>query len=333
MPANKEALVRYRAINRCLIERRISTKDDLIEACTEAVGAHVSWRTIAGDIKAMRQDEQLGYIAPIKNIKNEGYIYTDENYSIDSIPLKKEELTAISFAAKLLKQYSQVNLFSTFSGAVEKISEKVDMHIRENDTTDLGDVISFEQTTSDGGSNHINQLLQHIRQKTVVRMEYHSFSSNTRGSHILHPYFLKEYRNRWYVVGYHETRKKVITLALERIEAIEPDYSVTYQPSSFDVNSYYKHAVGVSVTNDPPEEIIFEISHQGYRYIERQPIHHSQKCLDNSQEKVTVGMTAIINYELKSTLLSLGSDINVLQPESLRSFLKNEANKILKHYQ
>lgn len=332
MPANKEALVRYRAINRCLIERRISTKEDLIDACTEAVGAHVSWRTIAGDIKAMRQDEQLGYLAPIKNIKNEGYIYTEKSYSIDSIPLKKDELTAISFAARLLKQYSQVDLFSTFSGAVEKLSEKVDLHIRENDTTDLGDVISFEKSTTDGGSNYINAFLQHIRQQTVVQIKYHSFSSNTTRSHIIHPYFLKEYRNRWYVVGFHETYQEIRTLALERIKEIEPDYATSYRPSTFDVNSYYQHAVGVSITNEPPIDIIFEISPQGYRYIETQPIHHSQTCIEQTDNKVTVKLNAILNYELKSTLLALGADICVLEPLALKAFFKEEAQSILKHY-
>ncbi|MBO6517796.1 MAG: WYL domain-containing protein [Bacteroidia bacterium] len=332
MPANKEALVRYRAINRCLIERRISTKDDLIEACTEAVGAHVSWRTIAGDIKAMRYDEQLGYLAPIKNIKNEGYVYTDKNYSIDSIPLQKEELMAISFAAKLLKQYSQIELFSTFSGAVEKLSEKVDLHIKENDTTALGNVIGFEKSATDGGSGYINEFLQHIRQQTVLDIEYHSFSSNSTKTHIVHPYFLKEYRNRWYVVGYHESYKEIRTLALERILNLTPNYSETYRPSDLDINSYYQHAVGVSVTKDEPIEIEFKLSEREYQYLETQPIHRSQTCISKSSGWVIVGLTAILNYELKTTLLSMGSSIEVIKPSHLRDFLKTEAERIVEYY-
>ena len=69
MPSNKEALVRYRAINRCLINNNIATKQVLISACTEAVGALVSWRTIAGDINAMRNNAQLGYMAPSRMLK------------------------------------------------------------------------------------------------------------------------------------------------------------------------------------------------------------------------------------------------------------------------
>jgi predicted DNA-binding transcriptional regulator YafY len=332
MPANKEALVRYRAINRCLIERKRSSQDDLIDACTEAIGAHVSWRTIAGDIKAMRTDEQLGYMAPIKNIRGEGYFYSDKNYSIDSIPLQKEELMAISFAAKLLKQYSQVELFSTFSGAVEKLSDKVDIHIKENNTTDLGDVIGFEKSVTDGGSNYINEFLQHIRQETVVEIEYHSFSSNSIQTHILHPYFLKEYRNRWYVVGYHEERKRTITLALERIINMQPRYDHSYKPSSININSYYQHAVGVSVLDKEPMLIRFELSEKEYRYIESQPIHQSQKAEHSEKGVVTVSLKAILNYELQSTLLAMWTQIKVVEPEELQDFLRRQAEDILKLY-
>jgi predicted DNA-binding transcriptional regulator YafY len=330
MPSNKEALVRYRAINRCLINYKIASQDALIEACTEAIGAEVSWRTIAGDINAMRNDSQLGYLAPIKNIKGEGYTYTDSNYSIDSIPLRKEELTAIAFASNVLKQYSQVGLFSTFSEAVEKLSDKVELHLKENDTTALGNVISFEQSTSDGGSIYINELLQHIRQQTTIMIEYHSFSSNSTKTHTLHPYFLKEYRNRWYVIGYHEGYKQIRTLALERMKNLTPDYSTTYKKSSFDIQSYYHDAIGVSITSEKPQRVVFEVSPKEYQYIQSQPIHNSQKCISQTDDIVTVELFVIQNYELKSTLLSMGANIKILEPESLKAFMVGEAKHILR---
>ncbi len=332
MPANKEALVRYRAINRCLVDYRIASKDVLIDACTSAIGTYVSWRTIANDIKTMRFDEQLGYLAPIKTIKGEGYAYEDPNYSIDSIPLKKEELTAIAFAANLLKQYSQVDLFSTFSGAVEKLSDKVELHVKENDTTKLGNVISFEKSYVDGGSEFINELLQHIRQKTVVQVMYHSFSTNSKKTHTIHPYFLKEYRNRWYIVGYHQEYQEVRTLALERINSVSPEYSVSYQPATFNIHSYYENAVGVSITSDKPQTILLELDAREYQYFETQPIHPSQKVVVKSDDKVQISLYVILNYELKSTLLSMGSKIKVLEPVVLRDHILNEANNMIDHY-
>ncbi|MFT7590237.1 MAG: putative DNA-binding transcriptional regulator YafY [bacterium] len=332
MPSNKEALVRYRAINRCLINHRIATKDALIDACTEAIGAEVSWRTIAGDINAMRNDAQLGYLAPIKNVKGEGYKYTDKSYSIDQIPLQKEELTAIAFAANVLKQYSQVGLFSTFSEAVEKLSDKVELHVKENDTTALGNIIAFESSTTDGGSQYINILLQHIRQQTTAEIEYHSFSSNAIKKHTIHPYFLKEYRNRWYVIGYHEGYRQLRTLALERMICIEPEYNTNYKSSKFDIQAYYQDAVGVSITQEDPHRIVFELSPREYQYIESQPIHVSQKCISQTKDAVTIELFVILNYELKSTLLSLGSAIKIIEPTELKKFLMGEAKQIVEQY-
>ncbi|MCB9262513.1 MAG: WYL domain-containing protein [Flavobacteriales bacterium] len=329
MAANKESLVRYRAINRCLIEYKIATQDNLIDACTEAIGTYVSWRTIASDIKAMRSNEQLGYFAPIETVKGEGYRYAEKGYSIDSIPLKKEELTAISFAANLLKQYSNIELFSTFSGAVEKLSERVDLHLKQNNTTELGHIISFETSTADGGSKFINEMLQHIRQQTAIEVEYHSFSSNKTSIQVLHPYFLKEYRNRWYVIGFHEKYKELRTLALERINWLKPDYKTTYRPSNFDAESYYQNAIGVSITNQKPQKVVLAVSPQEYLFLKTQPLHHSQKTIEESENEIIIELHVILNYELKSQLLSFGSGIRVIEPPELSGFIKNEAAKLL----
>ena len=133
-----------------------------MEVCADAVGAEVAWRTIAADIRAMRQDDLLGYHAPIENIRNVGYRYSDPNYSIDKIPLKDEEVTALSFAARLLKQYSGVELFSTASGAVDKLYQNLDVRLLNSDTAELGNLISFEDSTADGGQCLPAYLVVHL---------------------------------------------------------------------------------------------------------------------------------------------------------------------------
>ncbi len=90
MPANLNALIRYKTINSCLFggKRRWSV-DELRERCSEALAedrgrySGVSERTIRDDIRVMRSDI-LGFNAPIKQ---EGglYFYSDPEYSILSI--------------------------------------------------------------------------------------------------------------------------------------------------------------------------------------------------------------------------------------------------------
>jgi predicted DNA-binding transcriptional regulator YafY len=332
MPVNKEALIRYRSINKLLIGGKVASKEALLIACSEAIGVEVAWRTIAGDINAMRNDKLLDYNAPIKNIRNEGYCYTDSNYSIDQIPLQKEEVSALSFAAKLLMQYSHVRIFSTFSGAVEKLSQNLDVHLKNQDEVNLGEAIAFEESTADGGSTHLNDFLDHIRRKTVVSIHYHSFSSGSRKRHILHPYFIKEYRNRWYVLGYHEEYQALRTLALERILDLSPDYKVTYRNPEFNVADYYSNVIGVSVSAGEPTDIELKVEPAQWQYLQSQPIHKSQFLIRESEKEIIVGLKVISNYELKSSLLSMGASVTILKPISLRREIVDQAKAILSQY-
>lgn len=332
MSVTKEALIRYRAINRALVQQKVVPKEKLIRICSEAIGVEVAWRTIAGDINAMRNSDQLGFYAPIKNERGLGYRYTDENFSIDQIPLQDEEITALSFAAKLLKQYSHIKIFSTFSGAVEKLSQNLDVQIRHQDQADLGDFIAFEDNTSDGGSVFLNEMLQHIRQKTVISILYNSFSSQTQKEHIIHPYFIKEYRNRWYVLGFHEQYNELRTMALERIITISPTYNITFKPSTFDVASYYKDAIGVSILSTPPQNVILSVVKSQWQYLQSQPLHPTQTLIEESETDVIVKIHVICNYELRSALLSMGGAIKVLKPQSLRSEMEKEIKRILQNY-
>lgn len=94
MPANKNALLRYKTIDRCLRNRsREWTLEDLIEACSDALyeysgkDDYVSRRTIQTDIQRMRSSE-LGYNAPIVVYDNKYYTYSDPDYSITDTPCR-----------------------------------------------------------------------------------------------------------------------------------------------------------------------------------------------------------------------------------------------------
>lgn len=97
MPANKNALIRYNTIDKCLRNRyRRWTIDDLVDACSDAlyemegIAKGVSMRTVQGDIQLMRSDK-LGYNAPIEVYDNKYYRYADPDYSIRENRLSEED--------------------------------------------------------------------------------------------------------------------------------------------------------------------------------------------------------------------------------------------------
>ena len=108
MPANKNALIRYKTIDRCLRNRfRLWTIDDLTEACSaalremEGITKGVSVRTVQGDLQMMRSDK-LGYNAPIEVFDRVYYRYADPNYSINGMPLTEDDCRLLQQAVEML---------------------------------------------------------------------------------------------------------------------------------------------------------------------------------------------------------------------------------------
>ncbi len=108
MPANKNALIRYKTIDRCLRNRyRRWTLDDLVDACSDAlydmVGIRkgVCARSVQMDIQIMRSDK-LGYNAPIVVYDKIYYTYADPDYSITEMPLSIDDCKLIKEAITLL---------------------------------------------------------------------------------------------------------------------------------------------------------------------------------------------------------------------------------------
>ena len=110
MPANKNALIRYKTIDNCLRNRyRRWTLDDLVEACydtlydMEGLPQGVCARTVQMDIQIMRSDK-LGYNAPIEVYDRIYYRYADPDYSITEMPLSIEDCKLIKEAIILLEK-------------------------------------------------------------------------------------------------------------------------------------------------------------------------------------------------------------------------------------
>ena len=108
MPANKNALIRYNTIDKCLRNRyRKWTIDDLVDACSDAlyemegIAKGISIRTVQGDIQLMRSDK-LGYNAPIEVYDNKYYRYSDPDYSIRENRLSEDDYELVEKAVTLI---------------------------------------------------------------------------------------------------------------------------------------------------------------------------------------------------------------------------------------
>jgi len=146
---------------------------------------------------------------------------------------------------------------------------------------------------------------------------------------------LKEYRNRWFVLGARHGRGgDLLNLALDRIGSIE-EHSETYRENDFiDLTTYYNDVIGV--TKSPGQrdcEVVFWIDNANAPYIITKPMHHTQKLLAEEAEGKVFSIKVILNFELERELLGFGSKVKVLRPRILVKQLKQNLAKASKHYE
>ncbi|WP_066759675.1 helix-turn-helix transcriptional regulator [Crocinitomix algicola] len=322
----KNAQIRYRIIDR-LIRNQYNpfpTKEDLRRACEEALygsdsGADICDSTIEKDLFAMRMD----FDAPIKYSKRDkGYYYEDEDFSIDKIPLSQDDIDAIKFASNTLMQFRDVGIFKQFGFAIDKIFDRV--HISSNPTdANVENYVQFETVHDTGkGNEMLPDFLKAIQEKQVVSFLYTSYvSEKTKPRRVL-PLLLKEYRNRWYLICFSLDKEKVMTFGLDRMANLQVTEDTYLQKIEFDAENYFKNSIGITANDSLPEKVIFKVDKIGSKYLESQPLHASQKLIKEGKSRNTFSLKVIVSEELKRTVLSYGSQIEVVKPKELREEIK-----------
>lgn len=332
MPANKYALLRYRIIDRCISGGGFPSKEDLRYACEEALygsdGENISDSTIEKDLWAMRNESELGYYAPIKYHRDHrGYYYDEEGYSINEVQLGDDDLEAIRFAANTLIQFRDLPIFQQFDQAISKIADRLSV-APDLDTSGVERFMQFESTPAAGGSQHLSTLLEAAKNSNPLKLTYKKFSSDSEAEYELHPYLLKEYRNRWYLLGLDVGKQAIRTFGLDRIQTIEVNTKDTFTQQNFDSESYFKHAVGITVIdNSPPTKVVLKANSVLSSYLISQPLHPSQKVTQN-EDHVIISYDILITFEFIQWIMGLITEIEVLEPQSLRDKIAEKIRNV-----
>jgi predicted DNA-binding transcriptional regulator YafY len=334
MPANKEAFIRYRIIDRMLRNKQKSfpTMEDLVDELEEKLGKTFSESTIQKDIKAMKEDPLLGYNAPIAYHRGfKGYYYEDPSFSIAEIPLSESDIASIEFAATLLQQFKDVKLFSEFGSAADKIFNALNVSTLL-DEEQANSIIQFEKVPMYTGSDWIGVLIEHIRDRNVIAIEYRKFDQEDSSRRVLHPYLLKEYRNRWYLLGLPENEKDIRTFALDRIVNIQKAAGKFIMHADFSADDYFRHAYGITTFQGKPATVKLWVSPFSAGYVKTQPLHATQKVLKENEKGIEIELKVGITVELVMDILSFGSNIKVIGPEQLKQQIAEKLEETIRLY-
>ena len=327
MPVNRNALIRYRTIDKCLQNRRRKwTIEDLIDACNDALyeydglDTHLSMRTIRLDLKAMRSDT-LGYNAPIVVSNKKYYSYDEEDYSISNSPLTSQDLNILQEVSHLLRQFKGFSHFNEVSEMVNKLEDKI-----YSEQYQKAPVIDFEKNELLTGIEWLDILYKAIIDKKVLRFTYQSFKARAANDFIFYPYLLKEYRNRWFVLGMKKQGKEIITFALDRIQQIAIAENEHYTLlNSFDPYTYFNHIIGVTRNAaETPTNIVFWASTLHAPYIKTKPIHASQQLIKDVKGGSHFSIDVIPNFEMERELIGFGEGIKIISPNNIVRQIKRK---------
>lgn len=336
MAQTKNALIRYKTIDRCLQNRyRKWTLEDLINACSDALyeyegrTVNVSKRTVQLDIQLMRSDK-LGYNAPIEVYDKKYYRYADELYSITDIPITENDMQVLSESVEMLKQFKDFSLFSELGGIIQRLEDKV-----YTEKTKKSAIIHLDKNEQLKGLEHLDVLYQAIVKKVVLRLTYKSFKAREASELVLHPFILKEFNNRWFLVGRKSMNTPVLTLALDRIEKIDMDLSISYLDHGFDGDAFYANTIGVTVLGKKDiHKVALKINRSNAPYVLTKPFHHSQQVVERLKDgAVIIELKVHLNFEFERLVLGFGDAIEVLSPRILKNRIKKKLRIALNRYE
>jgi predicted DNA-binding transcriptional regulator YafY len=177
-------------------------------------------------------------------------------------------------------------------------------------------------------------LYNATQKQQPLQIKYQDFKALTPYTYLFHPYYLKQYNNRWFVIGLHEeSMKPDWNVAIDRIISIETS-NVNFIPNTtIDWQDYFSDMIGVSkVENSVLETVVLHFNQLTGKYMENKSIHETQKHKWISENTLEVKISVMINYELERLLLSYGESVTVLEPQHLKEKIKNRLMNGLNNY-
>ena len=333
MPVNKDAYARFRLIDERLRNKRLPPPglQDLIDYVSDKLDRSVSKRTIQGDLQHMRESEELRFYAPISYDRfSESYRYTDPDYSITSIPVSEYELQGLEIAIGILKKFQKLPAIQQFEDAILRIADSLRI---SRERLEENGMIRLDAPPQYKGMEWIQFLAEAIREREILRIAYQSFKRDEPSEHLIEPYHLREYNNRFYLFARSLKVEEpgLRTFGLDRIVDIWPT-STHFDEKRFDEASYFRDAIGITITPGKPRRILLSFTPQQGKYLVAQPIHASQQVLAETAEEVRISLNLIINPELRMLLMSYGSKVRVLEPQELADVLRQEAQAMVDRY-
>ena len=323
MPNSKSAELRIKVIDQCLSDqkRKYST-EMLFRRCNEELERR-DFAPITAKNSVRADMDQIQRIYPGADIesyregRNVYYRYADPDFSIYKTQMKPDEIIQLTQTLRLLRRFKGMPQFEW----VDEISERLGASLKLDKSTD--EIVGFDENLDLEGMENFTTLFNAIVDKQPLMLTYQSFKQNSEETIVVHPYYLKQYNKRWFLIAWNDEKNFMANYAFDRIKGIE-DANVPYKPTNVNFFDYFEEMIGVSKdTRTEPQTVKLWISSAQWPYIKTKPLHGAtQRLVSLDETGAVITIEVYINYELEQLLLSFGEKVKVLEPEELKNKIK-----------
>lgn len=330
MPKDKKPIERYQQINDIFQRRRGSRSFIKSEDLADRLG--ISVRQLGEDMRYMREKG-----APFEYVAAErGWRYAEgrDFAFVDNQMLSDEDVLNIRLA---IETFNKINHAEQPTGSLPQIFHKIYKASRKwTQPGALQKFIYFDPLPRYEGGKHLHFFLQSIENTRRVEFQYQGHHAKTPKIVVFDPWFLRHYDRRWYVGGFsHDpTELFVRTFPLERIVGTPKAIGYFHdRPPDYDAATYWQHIYGITVPpNGKVETVVLQFSYLQGRYFLDTPFFEPFEVLEQDAQKLVVQFQLIPNIDLERKLGSLGHDVTILAPATLRQQMKAFHHKAWEQY-
>ena len=333
MPKTKSAELRIKVIDACLSDRkRQYSTAKIFERCNEELERRdfepiTAMNSIRDDMEQIQRIYPGADIESYREGRNIYYRYADPEFSIFKTPMKPDEIIQLTQTLRLLRRFKGMPQFDW----VDEIAERLGASLKLDESTD--EIVGFDENLDLEGLDNFTPLFNAIVDRQPLKLTYQSFRMDCEETIIVHPYYLKQYNKRWFLIAWNDEYNFMANYAFDRIKGIA-DANVAYKPTDVDFFDYFDEMIGVSKdTRTEPQIVKLWVSPAQWPYIKTKPLHGAtQHLVSQDEQGAVITIEVYLNYELEQLLLSFGEKVKVLEPVELKERIKQRLTEAAKNY-
>ncbi len=190
----------------------------------------------------------------------------------------------------------------------------------------------FLETRKPKGLEHFYDLLYAIKSKFILKFNHYKYWDDTLTERKVHPLALKESQGRWYLLAIDTKDAAFKTFGLDRMDEIDITKTKFKEKYNYDFNTMFNNCFGIlNVEDDKTQTVQLAFTYQQGQYVKNYPLHHSQKIVEDAKQ-IIVELSLAITYDFVQEILHFGSEVKVLQPQSLAKEIVKICEGVFKKY-